>query len=304
MGEAGSVGAPTLDHLGFVGDDLDRLVGAMRRLGFATTTPRELQRESPSGGAPVSLHQSSCHAVLPQGYLEFSAVSTDDPAHHLAAYRARGTGLHILALGSVDPDGDWRRCRDAGLPCSEPAFASRAIEYGLRHGTARFRWFMLAPAAAPEGLLCFAHNLNPELVFQPEVSSHPNGAQALVEVMIQAPSTRELAPRFGALLGVAALPAPEPDGRAAPGGAEVLRFPLAGDACLTVLSPAAMRERFGAAAVAAAPVGRLAGLQLRVARLATTAACLREGGVPFEARGAELVVPAGEACGAVLSFRE
>lgn len=296
--------APTLDHVGFVGDDLGRLVEAMRRLGFATTPPRELQRESPAGGAPVSLHQSSCHAVLRQGYLEFSAVSTEDPAHHLAAYRARGTGLHILALGSADPDADWRRCRDAGLPCSEPAFASRAIEYGARHGTARFRWFMLAPEAAPEGLLCFARNLTPELVFQPEVSVHPNGAQALLEVLIQAPAPDALEPRFRALLGVAPQPAPESGGGAAAAAAASLRFPLAGDAGLTLLSPAAMRERFGAAAVAGVPPGRFAGLRLRVARLDATAAWLRGGGVGFERRGAELVVPAAQACGAVFAFCE
>ena len=65
-----------------------------------------------------------------------------------------------------------------------------------------------------------------------------------------------------------------------------------------------MRSRFGAAAVAGLAPGRFAGLQLRVAQLATTAAWLREGGVPFELRGAEVVVPAAQACGAVLAFRE
>lgn len=303
MGEAGTTGMPTLDHAGFVGDDLDRLVAGMRRLGFATTAPRELLRESPDGGAPVPLRQSSCHAVFQQGYLEFSAVSTDDPAHHLAAYRARGMGLHILALGSDDPDADWRRCRDAGLPCSGPAFASRAIEYGARRGTARFRWFMLAPAAAPEGLLCFARNLTPELVFQPEVSVHPNGVQALVEVMIQVGSPPELAPRFAALLGVEPMAGDAVAGTGL-GAGDALSYPLAAGGRLSLLSPAAMRGRFGAAAAAGLPPGRFAGLQLRVARLATTAAWLRERGVPFEARGGELVVPAAQACGAVLAFRE
>lgn len=285
---------PTLDHVGFVGAQLPRLEAAMRRLGFATTEPRELMRLDAASGAPVSLRQWSCHAVFGSGYLELSAVVTDDPAHHLAAYRARGEGLHILALGSEDPDADWRRCGAAGLPCTAPADASRRIEYGTRHGEARFRWFMLQPQASPEGLLCFARNLTPALVFQPEVSQHPNGVQALCEVVVLDESAVVAAPRFEAVTGVAAQPAPD--------GA--LRFPLAAGTALTLLTPAAMRTRFGDAAVRGVPVGRFAGLQLRVARLADTEAWLRAAGVDCERRGAELVVPAREACGAVLALRE
>jgi len=149
---------PSLDHVGFVGGDLLRLIGAMQRLGFATTEPQMLMRRDAATGAAVSLRQQSCHAVFASGYIELSAVLTDDPSHHLAAYRQRGEGLHILALGSRDPDADWHRCTAAGLPCSVPAGASRQIDYGARRGEARFRWFMLGPEAAPEGLLCLVRN--------------------------------------------------------------------------------------------------------------------------------------------------
>ena len=91
---AGTVdAAPTLDHVGFVVSDLGRLVAAMRRLGFSITEPRELMRVDPATGERVSLHQQSCHAVFGTGYVELSAVPSDDPAHHLAAWRARGDGL-------------------------------------------------------------------------------------------------------------------------------------------------------------------------------------------------------------------
>jgi hypothetical protein len=65
-----------------------------------------------------------------------------------------------------------------------------------------------------------------------------------------------------------------------------------------------MATRFGTAAVAGVPAERFAALQLRVGRLADTAALLARNGVPCERRGAELVVPAAAACGAVLAFRE
>jgi hypothetical protein len=52
------------------------------------------------------------------------------------------------------------------------------------------------------------------------------------------------------------------------------------------------------------PSGRYAALGLRVADLAVVAALLRGNGVAFERRGAALVVPAHEACGAALAFHE
>jgi len=65
-----------------------------------------------------------------------------------------------------------------------------------------------------------------------------------------------------------------------------------------------MVARFGAAAVAGLPAGRFAALQVRVAQLAAAESLLRERGVACERRAAELVVPAAEACGAVLALRE
>lgn len=307
--------APTLDHVGFVAPRLAPLVESMRRLGFATTAPRPLLRVDAASGASVPLHQESCHAVFASGYVELSAVLTDDPAHHLAAWRARGTGLHILALGSEDPDADFRRCSAAGLPCSAPADAGRRIEYGARHGDARFRWFMLRPEASPEGLLCWVRNLVPELVFQPEVTTHPNGVLSLDEVVLQVNSPGAVAQRLALASGLVprqpgAVPArdaakPQAGSGVVPAGEQATqRFELGGGGALTIATPEALRERFGADALAGVATGRYAALGLRVRDLAVAAALLRGNGVACERRGAELVVPAAAACGAVLALRE
>ena len=230
------------------------------------------------------------------GYVELSAVLTDDPAHHLAAYRARGDGLHILALGSPDPDADWRRCTAAGLPCSAPAGASRRIDYGSRHGEARFRWFMLQPQASPEGLLCLVRNETPELVFQPEVSRHANGTEALCEVIVHATDPAALASRLSTVTGNA----PDPI-RSDP--THALRYTLDGGGSLTLLSSAALHERFGADAARNVPTDRFAALQFRVHDLVATAALLTRNAVPFTRRGPELIVPPAAANGAILAFR-
>jgi len=289
--------APSLDHVGFVGPDLARLVTAMRRLGFATTEPTMLMRTDPATGAAVSLQQQSCHVVFGEGYVELSAVMTADPAHHLGAYRARGEGLHILALGSPDPDADWQRCTAAELPCSPPADAARRIDYGTRQGEAHFRWFMLQPQASPEGLLCLVRNENPELVFQPEVARHDNGAEALCEVIVCATTPAATAERLTIAIGCDPLPIA---GDADHG----LRYPLRGGGALSLLSPAAMQARFGTDATAGLRPDRFAALQLRVRHRADCAALLTRNAVPFTRHGPELIVPASVACGAILAFRE
>jgi hypothetical protein len=288
-------GAPelSLDHVGYVGRDLAALRGAMQRMGFSCTDPRPLLRAAEAGGAAQAMQQESCHIVLGTGYLELSAVLTDDPGHHLAAYRARGTGLHILALGTPDVDAAEARCRAAGLPVTRASDATRRIDYGLRHGAARFRWFMLEPQAAPDGLVCVVRNDTPELVYQPEVQRHANGALALEELALQVDDLDAACARYAKLPGVGPV-------RTGPAGAASLA--LAGGA-LWLATPAAFTARFGdAAAGLGAP--RFGAIRLRVSSLAAATSLLRERGVAWQRRGAEIVVPAAEACGAVLVFAE
>jgi hypothetical protein len=284
-----------LDHVGYVGADMGALRATMQRLGFACTDPRPLLREAADGGAPQSLQQESCHVVFGAGYLELSAVLTDDPRHHLGAYRARGTGLHILALGSDDVDARQARCRAVGIAVTAASNAARRIDYGTRHGEARFRWFMLEPHAAPDGLVCVVRNETPELVFQPAVQQHDNGAVALVEMALQVDDLQAAARRYGALLDV------DVDGGAAARAGSVALALQGGS--LWIATPAAFQARFGAAAAGIA-TPRFAAAGVRVTNLAAAATLLRARGVPCERRGAELVVPAHAACGAVMVFTE
>lgn len=282
----------SLDHVGFVGSSLEPMRASMQRLGFLPTEPRLLMRVDTATGELVSLGQESCHVVLEAGYVELSAVLTADPSHHLAAYLPRGPGLHILALGHDDVDAAASAAAAGGVPCTAPAGAARRIDYGLRHGEARFRWFMVEPQASPEGLVCVVRNLTPELVFQPEVMAHPNGALGLAEVFLRVADPVRAARRFEALLGTAAEPAEH-------GG---LQFSLAGGR-LTLSDGAGLERRLGPC-VAQIPDGRFAGMRIRVADLTTACAALERGGVPAHARGHERIVTPPQACGAVLVFTE
>jgi Glyoxalase-like domain len=272
-----TVAAVSLDHVGYVADSLPALRAAMQRLGFAPTQPTRLMRANPQTGALESLQQESCHAVFGRSYIEFSAVLTADPAHHLAPYRARGDGLHILALGAADVAAAQARCVQNAVLVTAPARATRRIDYGSLHGEACFEWFMVSPESAPEGLICWVRNLTPQLVFQPEVSAHPNGALDVVEVQIESQNPEAAAARYAAWLGIAAA--------------------RTNDGLLFDLEGGRLRLRAGTRA-------RYAGVVVRVQDLAACAGVLRAARLPIRAQHGQLTVPATFAGGAVMVFAE
>jgi hypothetical protein len=192
-----------LDHLGLVVRELEPAREAWRRLGFAPTEPKPLLGVG-ADGAPVPLGQVSCHVVFAAGYVELTAVAGDDPTHHLARYRGRYEGLHILAYGAGDVAAVRERAAAAGLAVTPVMHARRAIEYGARRGDARFRWCMLDAAQSPEALVCVVEHETPELVFQPEVTAHPNGAIALEGATLVVAAPEALAARHEALTGARA----------------------------------------------------------------------------------------------------
>jgi hypothetical protein len=284
-------GALSLDHVGFVGRDMTRLSEQWRRLGFAPTEARELMAGRPGTAGHRPLHQQSCHIVLRTGYIELSAVLTDDPAHHLAPWRARGDGLHILALGDDAVDARAAACRAAGLPVTEPAEASRRIEYGTRHGDARFRWFMVQAQAATEGLVCYVRNETPELVYQDAVAAHANTAAALAGTLVATSELDAARRRWTRLLGRG------PD-RA---DAAQCDWDLAHGGTFGLATRAALAARFGRAAY---DVGdeRLACVRLGVRDLGAARAALAAGDVLHEVIGGAIVVPPAAATGAILAF--
>ncbi len=239
----------TLDHVGLVGRDLDALLQAAAGLGFAPTAPRELYGRDPATGRAVSLEQTSAHLVFAQGYVELSAVHSHSDRHHLARYLDRYAGLHILALGVVDIAAAQRRCAAAGLVTTAVASASRAIEYGDRHGQAQFEWFMLADTDSPEGLTCFVRHLTPELVFQEAVQAHPNGVVSLQAIHVVTRDPAAESERWSALTGARAV-----------AGSSGFAFDL-GDGRLELLTPGSYAERFPGAT--SPPCPGFAGITVR-----------------------------------------
>lgn len=236
-------------------------------------------------GATVALGQSSAHLVFTTGYVELSAVHSDSPAHHLAPWLVHGPGLHILAFGTQDARADHARCEASGIRPSPLRQASREIAYGERHGEARFEWFMLPPATTPEGLVCLVRQLTPELVFQPAVQRHPNGATALAGVYLVAERPAEAARRYAAITGASST-------------AGEVRLADGWIRCLG-------RDEFGARFPGAAPVRvpALAGFAVQVASVDVAGRAMAAGAVAGSTPDGIWVAP-GRAAGSVVEFVE
>ena len=284
--KAAMSGGAGLDHVGLVAPVLDDLVARYRALGFAPTEPRPLLRFEPTTGERLPIGQSSAHVVFESGYVELTQIDSASRNHHLAPWVGRHFGLHILALGVDDIAAAHERCTSAGVPVRAPARASRAIEYGSRHGEARFEWFMLEPAVSPEGLLCLVRHETPGLVHQREVESHPNGAVALEGVYVVSTEPRAVGRRLASVAG------------AQPGQAGSIAL---GRCWIRLLSPDAFAERFPGSQVPQAPC--LAGFAVRVADLRRAREAVAPGLVaPAPARGGGFWVDAPHAGGCVVEF--
>lgn len=229
----------SLDHVGLVGPSIEALRSSWSARGFSVTEPEELMALDAATGQRVSLGQRSCHIIFERGYIELTAVDAVTPKHHLHPWISGPSSrsevsLSIIAIGADDIEGVHARLAAGRLPVGAIAQASRPIHYGARRGDALFRWFMLDAASTPEALVCFVRNERPELVFQPEVQQHPNGARALDSVIICADEPRATADRYAGYAGSVSVAA----------ASGLFRCPLR-DGVIWVGTAAALQEHFG-----------------------------------------------------------
>lgn len=223
----------SLDHVGLVGSSITEMRQAWMDAGFFVTAPEELMAFDPTTGERVSLDQHSCHVILERGYIELTAVTTVTPRHHLYPWIRRDVSLGIIALGTDDIDAEHVRLIEAGVPVGPIATATRPIHYGARRGDALFRWFAINAASTPEALVCFVRNERPELVYQPEVQQHPNGARTLDSLIICSHDPAATAARYATYTGAAAIES----------GPGLIQCTL-GPGVVWVGTPAALRKHF------------------------------------------------------------
>ena len=195
-----TTGCAGIDHIGIVADDLSELETRCEAMGFRVAPRCQLVAIMEDGSAR-SLNQHNSHLVFGKTYVELTAVTGDLEGHHLEQALGRYFGFHIIAMLAENADREHERLAGAGYPTDNVAIAGRSIEYPSGSGMGRFRWFRVPDKDAPEAFFCYVEHMTPELVFDPLLNEHPNGAHELHEVVICTGNPEESAERLARICG-------------------------------------------------------------------------------------------------------
>lgn len=193
-----------IDHIGIVGRDLSELESRYRALGFCLAPRCELVALAADQSA-IPMNQHNSHLVFGSTYVELTAVAGDLKGHHLEHALGRYFGFHIFALLADNADEEHQRLDKLGLSIDPVATAGRSIEYPSGRGMGRFRWFRVPDEDAPEAFFCFVEHLTAELVFDPLLNDHPNGAYELHGMTICTEVPQSSAQRLARICGARAV---------------------------------------------------------------------------------------------------
>lgn len=280
---AATLPVPTLDHVVVnVRDQIDAGLERYRRLGF-TMTPRGYH----------TLGSMNHLAILGNEYLELIAAAPGETRR--AEILAAPLGLNGLVFGTDDSDAVYAALHAAGVPVEPPLAFSRPVELADGPKDARFRTVRLTPGVVPAGRIYFCHHFTRELVWRDEWRHHANGAVGVARAVIAARDPSVLGTLFTRMFGVDAL-------RYGGAGCSL----TIGLSRFDVTTAAALSAEYGDAAPAGD--GRddyMAALTIRTRSLERTAGALAAGRIDRARRESDrIVIPANEAFGVTLEFRE
>ncbi|WP_454688761.1 VOC family protein [Achromobacter aloeverae] len=259
-----------LDHAGLIVRDLEAARAAFEKLGFRLSS-RSMHAGSITPGGPVVPWGSGNHcAMFKHGYFELLGLV--DPSLHSTAKLMieRYEGLHIVAMDCASADEAHRALLARRIPAAAPARLERDAAFGPHDDEirrARFSNIYLDGEQYPEARFIVIEHGTREVLWQPHLLSHPNGATGLTAIYFCPADLPATLVRFERLLG-----APTRHG-------DAYRFAL-GRGVFWVLSPEAMRD---ACPVLDDPIHRVSAACIEVASLPALRALLSERGIETHA---------------------
>lgn len=269
-----------LDHVGHFARDRKAASQALARAGFAPT-PVSVQYNL--DGTPMGT--GNVTAMLTRGYIEVLFKTADTPlGREFEATLAGHAGVHLTNFAVVDAAKAHQRLTDLGFAMRPLVQFQRPVDTVDGPGTAAFTVVRLERGAMAEGRIQILTHRTEDTVWQKRWLAHPNGALALIDVVIASPDVAEATARFERFLGRQA------------------KSPQLGQAFfeldrgrLQLLSEAAFAGMFPDLAVPRLPfIGAYA---IRVRSLAALAELLKKEALSFRRIGSALIVPFPEALG-------
>ena len=284
-----------LDHVGVAVKSLDRGRDAFSRLGFQLTA-RSIHSGSASAGAPVTPWGSGNHcAMFREGYLEIIGLTDPTIYSSVKDMVARYEGLHIVAIGIGKADAAYAEFQKAGAPVEAPRALERDAPFGPGNREmrrAKFRNMYVERTGFTEGRFIFIEHLTRDVLWQPHLLNHPNGAVGIDAVYFVVADPEATARKFVPLFSerIERLPG-------------VVKLALdRGTFWLT--EEKAWRERVPGGFVP--PVPSPAGFGIRVESIEATRKYFEVNGVRVHAgmNSSQLWVAPEDACGAAIQFSQ
>ena len=171
-----------LDHVGVAVKSLDRGRDAYTRMGFQLAA-RSFHSGSRATGSPVEPWGSGNHcAMFHEGYLEIIGLTDSTMYSTVKDMVSRYEGLHIVAIGCGDADAAYAELQKAGAPVEPPRALERDAAFGpgdRETRRAKFRNMYVDRDKFAEGRFIFLEHLTRDVLWQPHLLTHPNGAIAI-----------------------------------------------------------------------------------------------------------------------------
>ncbi|MEM7408424.1 MAG: VOC family protein [Pseudomonadota bacterium] len=277
----------SLDHVGFIVQDLNAGARIWERLGFQLSPVSPQMGLNDAGEFEPWATANRC-AVFETGYLELIGVHRPGLKNPWTAQLARFEGAHIAAFRVACADETYASMGDAARWFAPPVQRRRDAPY-FADGTwgqreMRFRNIFSHPDTVAEARYIIIEHQTPDVLWQPALLNHPNGARAFRHMCFVAPIADACHARLNAL------------GRS--DGAGTFVCPNGGT--VECIGPDAFRARYAGEGINAdAAIGSCT---IEVSDLDQTRACLSANGVPFhDATGCIWLSPA-HAGGTILEF--
>jgi hypothetical protein len=181
-----------LDHVGHFVRDAQAASAALTRYGFA---PTPVSVQANPDGTPVGT--GNVTVMFRRGYIEVLFKTSETPlaAELDSALAVRG-GVHLAAFSVADAERAHMQLIGAGLELRALVRFQRPVETLEGPDIAAFTVVRLERGAMPEGRIQMLQHRTERTVWQPHWLTHPNGATALVDMVVVAEDVDEAAFRF------------------------------------------------------------------------------------------------------------
>lgn len=281
----------TLDHIGVVVPDVPEAGRIYQRLGFTITPPSSHKRQRPDGGFDPLGTGNHC-VMLRRAYLELIGITDRNLPHDsLKARLERYHGLQLIALGTDDAaavEKAWLATGEGVRPLTPLGRDVPQMEGGTKYGA--FSIVYLENQAFPEAELFAIQHHSVDVLWQPVLLDHPNGAEGLVGLDLIVPDVDATVARLARFAIGVDRSGPMPRALFQDGGDLVL------------LTPEQARARYHGMMLHDAP--SVASMRIAVASLSATAEYLRKSAIAFDVVDSTLRVAPQLACGVVIDFVE